>query len=75
MRLSSILFKITRNRYLSKIYTDRVSFIFGYDFCIRQKGLVLGVYETDDENKVVLTSTAAKYNELVKGQLWKYILL
>ncbi|XP_011155067.1 cytosol aminopeptidase [Harpegnathos saltator] len=40
-----------------------------------KKGLVLGVYETDDENKVALTSTAAKYNELVKGQLWKYILL
>lgn len=50
-------------------------YIFEHNFRLLQKGLVLGVYETDDENKVVLTSTAAKYNELVKGQLWKYILL
>ncbi|XP_012062921.1 PREDICTED: cytosol aminopeptidase-like [Atta cephalotes] len=37
-------------------------------------GLVLGVYETESED-VVLTPTAAKYNELVNGKLLKNILL
>ncbi|KYN23336.1 E3 ubiquitin-protein ligase RFWD2 [Trachymyrmex cornetzi] len=38
-------------------------------------GLVLGVYETESEDNVVLTPTAAKYNELVNGKLLKNILL
>ncbi|XP_011863940.1 PREDICTED: cytosol aminopeptidase-like [Vollenhovia emeryi] len=38
-------------------------------------GLVLGVYETESEDNVALTPTAAKYNELVKGKLLKHILL
>ncbi|XP_043247808.1 cytosol aminopeptidase-like isoform X2 [Colletes gigas] len=40
-----------------------------------KKGLVLGVYETEDDSKVLLTPTAAKYDELVKGKLQKSILL
>ncbi|XP_053975412.1 cytosol aminopeptidase-like isoform X2 [Hylaeus anthracinus] len=40
-----------------------------------KKGLVLGVYETEDEKKISLTPTAAKYNELVKGKLQKNLLL
>ncbi|XP_024887625.1 cytosol aminopeptidase-like [Temnothorax curvispinosus] len=38
-------------------------------------GLVLGVYETESEDNVVLTPTAAKYNDLVNGKLLKNILL
>ena len=44
-------------------------------FNSQQKGLVLGVYETEDESNVLLTPTAAKYDELVKGKLQKHILL
>ena len=40
-----------------------------------KKGLVLGVYETEDESNISLTPTAAKYDELVKGKLQKQILL
>lgn len=40
-----------------------------------QTGLVLGVYETESEDNVVLTPTAAKYNELVNGKLLKSIQL
>jgi len=40
-----------------------------------QTGLVLGVYETESEDNVVLTPTAIKYNELVNGKLLKNILL
>ncbi|XP_076240163.1 cytosol aminopeptidase isoform X2 [Calliopsis andreniformis] len=39
------------------------------------KGLVLGVYEAEDECNISLTPTAAKYDELVKGKLQKNILL
>lgn len=38
-----------------------------------KKGLVLGVYNTDDG--VTLTPTAAKYNDLVNGKLLKHIQL
>lgn len=44
-------------------------------FLFPQKGLVLGVYETEDESNVALTPTAAKYNGLVNGKLLKHILL
>ncbi|XP_076300931.1 cytosol aminopeptidase-like [Lasioglossum baleicum] len=40
-----------------------------------KKGLVLGVYESEDESKISLTPTAAKYDELVNGKLQKNILL
>ncbi|XP_066588327.1 cytosol aminopeptidase-like isoform X3 [Prorops nasuta] len=39
------------------------------------KGLVLGVYETDKDNVLLLTSTATKYNELANGKLLKTITL
>ncbi|RLU25395.1 hypothetical protein DMN91_001551 [Ooceraea biroi] len=40
-----------------------------------KKGLVLGVYETEDESNVVLTPTATKYNALLNGKLVKNIVL
>ncbi|XP_012220482.1 cytosol aminopeptidase [Linepithema humile] len=40
-----------------------------------KKGLVLGIYETENENNIALTPTATKYNELVNGRLLKNILL
>ncbi|XP_033324821.2 cytosol aminopeptidase [Megalopta genalis] len=40
-----------------------------------KKGLVLGVYDSEDERKISLTPTAAKYDELVNGKLQKNILL
>ncbi|KOC71004.1 hypothetical protein WH47_04990 [Habropoda laboriosa] len=52
----------TQLRFLSSISTMK-------------KGLVLGIYETDDESNISLTPTAAKYDELVKGKLQKNILL
>ncbi|XP_074094410.1 cytosol aminopeptidase-like [Cotesia typhae] len=41
-----------------------------YSSCSKMKrGLLLGVYEGDSGNDVVLTPAAAKYNELVNGKL------
>ncbi|XP_076164692.1 cytosol aminopeptidase isoform X2 [Ptiloglossa arizonensis] len=40
-----------------------------------KSGLVLGVYETEDERNISLTPTAAKYDAIVKGKLQKNILL
>lgn len=40
-----------------------------------QTGLVLGVYEIESENDIMLTPTATKYNELVNGKLLKNIIL
>ncbi|XP_017886445.1 cytosol aminopeptidase-like isoform X2 [Ceratina calcarata] len=40
-----------------------------------KKGLVLGVYETEDDRNIVLTPTAARYNEQVESKLQKSILL
>lgn len=59
----------TRNCNLSPISSTRLHIFF------LQKGLVLGVYETESESNVVFTPTAAKYNELVNGKLLQNILL
>ncbi|XP_076759280.1 cytosol aminopeptidase-like [Xylocopa sonorina] len=40
-----------------------------------KKGLVLGIYETEDESNISLTPTAAKYDALVNGKLQKNVLL
>ncbi|XP_012288936.1 cytosol aminopeptidase isoform X2 [Orussus abietinus] len=40
-----------------------------------KKGLVLGVYETEGNDSVTLTPTAAKYNDLINGRLLKNICL
>ncbi|KAF7995374.1 hypothetical protein HCN44_006481 [Aphidius gifuensis] len=44
--------------------------------CLKmKKGLILGVYEGENKDDVVLTPTAAKYNELVNGKLLANIAL
>ncbi|XP_043790439.1 cytosol aminopeptidase-like isoform X2 [Apis laboriosa] len=40
-----------------------------------KKGLVLGIYEAEDENNISLTPTAINYDELVKGKLRQNIFL
>ncbi|XP_008546913.1 cytosol aminopeptidase isoform X2 [Microplitis demolitor] len=41
-----------------------------FSSCLKMKrGLVLGVYEGDNSNDVILTPAAAKYNERVNGKL------
>ncbi|XP_034943968.1 cytosol aminopeptidase-like isoform X2 [Chelonus insularis] len=41
-----------------------------YSSCLNmKKGLVLGVYEGENKDEVILTPTAAKYNEIVNGKL------
>ncbi|KAK2575896.1 hypothetical protein KPH14_007265 [Odynerus spinipes] len=47
---------------------------FFSNYSTMKKGLVLGVYEADDES-FTLTPTAAKYNERVQGKLLKHICL
>jgi len=49
--------------------------VYSPDVIFLQKGLVLGVYQTEDESNIVLTPTAAKYNESIDGKLLKNIQL
>ncbi|KAL6262665.1 hypothetical protein P5V15_005458 [Pogonomyrmex californicus] len=57
------------------LLNGHLHFRFFANVSTMKTGLVLGVYETENEDNVVLTPTAAKYNELVNGKLLKNIML